>query len=156
MAKAMKPQLDAIVLDKDVVRESLFADRVDYSNTQNDLCIEIIYKVAHYLMTGVSPPVVILDGRTYSKRYQVDALIDFAQGVPSRLKIIECVCSEQTARERLALDEGMHLAKDRDFKLYLASKSASEPITVPRLTLDTGKNDLPECVQQALQYVSSP
>lgn len=152
LAVALQLKLNAVLLDKDTVRNFLFAERVDYSNRQNDLCINIIYDVADYLLTSVSPPVVILDGRTYSRRYQINALTAVAKRTQSRLCIIECVCSETTARERLEKDQGVHLAKDRNFQMYLKSKSAAEAINEPKLVLDTDERSVEDCLQQALRF----
>lgn len=147
--------LDAVLLDKDKVRDFLFAEYVDYSNGQNDLCLSVIYDVAHYLLQGAEPPIVILDGRTYSKRYQVEAVKAAADRSGCTLIIIECFCSEESARQRLESDQGVHLAKDRDFQMYLRSKAAADAIEEPKLTIDTDRYSLQQCLEQALSYVQS-
>ena len=39
--------------------------------------------------------------------------------------------------------------------MYQAVKERSEPLTIPRLLLDTGTKSLDECVQMALAYLLS-
>lgn len=148
--------LDAVLLDKDRVRECLFAGHVDYSRSQNDLCVNMMYEVAHYLLTRQASANVILDGRTYSRRYQIDALKSAADRAAVSLVIIECVCSEDTARQRLEQDRGVHPAQDRDFELYLRSKAAAEPIEDPRLVIATDELDLSGAVERVLQYLRAP
>ena len=146
--------LGAVLLDKDRVRNFLFASYVDYSRRQNDLCLGVMYDVANYLLTTSSPSVVILDGRTYSRRYQIAAVKAAAERSGSRLLIIECVCSEESAKARLQNGQGNHLAKDRDFEMYLRSKAAAEPIDEPKLVLETDICSLEQCLEQALRYVN--
>jgi adenylylsulfate kinase len=70
-------------------------------------------------------------------------------------RVIECVCGDDIARDRLERDRaaGTHPAGNRTFDLYLASKARADPITVPKLVLDTGTTPLDECVRQSLQYL---
>lgn len=155
LARALNKELDAVLLDKDRVRDFLFQKHVDYSAQQNDLCLDIIYQTAEYLLGKPKAPIVILDGRTYSRRYQIAALKEMAGRANSALSIIECICSDETAQSRLAKDKNVHPAKDRDYTLYLKSKSASEPIDEPRLVIDTDQHCLDECVALSLAHLDS-
>ncbi len=155
LATAIQRDLDAVILDKDQLRSFLFNGHVDYSDEQNDLCVDVSYKVAIYLLTRPSPPTVILDGRTYSKTYQVEALKRAAAAASCPLFIIECVCSESMARERLEQDKGVHPAQDRDFNLYLKSRAAAQAILEPKLTVRTDQDDLERCKEQVLQYLAA-
>ncbi|ASJ76815.1 AAA family ATPase [Granulosicoccus antarcticus] len=154
VAAKLQRALNAVLLDKDRVRDFLFASHVDYSNEQNDLCLGVMYDVANYLLTTAAPPVVILDGRTYSKRYQVEAVKTAAKRSNAQLLIIECICSEESVKARLHNDQDVHLAKDRDFALYQRSKAAAEPIEEPKLVIETDKSSLEQCLEQALNYVN--
>ena len=49
------------------------------------------------------------------------------------LKIIECVCSDETARQHLADSGQSHPAGNRNYQLYLELKARYEPIRLPRL-----------------------
>ncbi len=97
---------------------------------------------------------VILDGRTFSRQYQICKLDMFAAEHTVALKIVECVCSDEVARRRLAQDvaDGTHPAGNRDFSLYLAIKARYEPIREPKLVVNT-ENGLDTCVRQCLAYV---
>lgn len=148
--------LNAVLLDKDKVRDFLFTSYVDYSNEQNDLCLSVMYEVANYLLATASPPLIILDGRTYSKRYQVDAVKASARRAGARLFFIECICSEATAKIRLQNDQEEHLAKDRNFEMYLKSRAAADPIVEPKLVIDTDCYSQEQCLEQALRYLEAP
>lgn len=145
--------INSVLLDKDSVRDFMFERYVDYSNEQNDLCIEIMYQVALYLLSREDSPAVIIDGRSYSKKSQIDRLNTFAKEAQCSLRIIECVCSVASARERLLKDQGTHPAKDRNYAMYSKSRASADPIVEPRLTLDTDVLSEVECGRQALEYI---
>jgi adenylylsulfate kinase len=154
IARRLRPAISGVLLDKDEVRAALFpAPYVDYSNEQNDLCVDIIYQVSGYLL-GRDPGLhVILDGRTYSKRYQIERLKAAAEQFGTPLRIVECVCSEQSVRQRLEQDDGHHPAADRDFALYQRIRAEAEPILEPKLVLDTDELSPDEAVRAILDYL---
>jgi len=147
----------SIVLDKDSIRAALFPiDQVEYSTRQDDFCMSIMFQVATYMIRNDPSQHVILDGRTFSHRYQIAALEQLAEELKMSLKIIECVCSDETARQRLEdkLSIGAkHVAANRDYKLYLTIKECFEPIREPKLVVDTD-DDLSHCLASCLAYVS--
>src|SRR5207244_1260015 len=107
------------VLDKDQIRAALFPSTdIEYSTQQDDFCMGIMLKVAGYIFRKDPARLIFLDGRTFSRRYQLNRATGFADAISQYWRIIECVCSEHTARERLANDPG-HVAANRDFNLYL-------------------------------------
>ena len=153
VSQALKQSLDAVLLDKDQVRAGLFTDHVDYTRKQDDLCVDIMYNVAHYHLTNRPQTPVILDGRTYSRRYQIDSVKRAAKRADTSIHIIECVCSSETARMRLRQDKDKHIARNRDELLYEKSRAAAEPITEPRLVLDTEHLTKEQCALSALDYI---
>lgn len=153
LARALSTALPGFLLDKDEVRAFLFKDRVDYSREQNDLCVNAIYSVAQYLLKEKLEQFVILDGRTYSRHYQLDAVKAAAQQVGAKLKLIECVCSVETARSRLSQAGQAHLAKDRTFAMYQESRANAEVIPDPKLVIDTGAQTPEASLKKALDYI---
>ncbi len=155
LAARLGQELLAAVLDKDRIRAALFGpEHIEYSTQQDDFCQEIMLATAGYLLRQDRNRHVILDGRTFSRRYQLDRLAEFAAQHDVALKIVQCVCSDEVARLRLArdLDAGTHPAGNRDFSLYTAIKAHFEPIREPKLVVNT-ENDLDSCVAQALVYL---
>jgi predicted kinase len=148
----------AIVLDKDTIRASLFPTHmIEYSTRQDDFCMSILFQVASYMIRTHPSLDVILDGRTFSHRYQVAALEQVARELDVPLKIIECMCSDETARQRLAHREKggeKHVAANRDYTLYLSIKARFEPIREPKLVINTD-NELAQCLVLCLDYLST-
>jgi adenylylsulfate kinase len=156
LARRLAQALPAIVLDKDAVRAALFPpSEIEYSTPQDDLCVDVMLKVAGYILARDARKHVILDGRTFSRRYQVDVVRAFAQDVGAALAFIECVCSDETVRQRLERDvaEGVHPAANRNFGMYLSVKARSEPIPGPKLVVDTGR-DLDWALQRCVTYIA--
>jgi len=156
LAHHMSNALAAIVLDKDVIRAALFPPAwVAYTTEQDDFCMSIMFQVSAYVHRKDPRQSVILDGRTFSRHYQVMTLKQFAEELQTPLRIIECVCSEETARQRLeaaASGQEKHLAKNRNYALYLEIKARFEPISEPKLVVNTDE-DLAYCLDRCLGYV---
>lgn len=154
---ALPGAVPAVVLDKDRLRAAIFPPQeIEYSSAQDDFCMDLLYQSAGYLLAkGRS---VILDGRTYTRQAQVRALCDFARRSGADLKVIECVCAEEIACQRLSKDaaEGSHPAANRGPEMYRRLKAQAEPLTVPRQVVDTAQA-LETCLAACLQYLfSSP
>ena len=148
LSRALALELGGTAIDKDRVRAALFdsAD-IEYSTEQDEFCMRVMLKVAGYIFRKDPSRRIFLDGRTFSRRYQLDRATGFAQAIGQPWRIIECVCREETARERLANDPG-HLAANRDFDLYLQVKARFEEITLPKTVIDTDQ-PLEVCIQIA-------
>jgi len=154
LGRRLAPMLEALLLDKDVLRAVLFADQVDYSAAQNDLVVDIAYRAAAYVHDVRDEPVVIIDGRTFSESHQIDSLVRAAGGMNTPLAIIECRCSSRSAQRRLSEDDGAHPAADRNFDLYLRRRAGAQPIEEPTLVLDTDLLDIEQCLKLSTAYVA--
>ena len=140
------------VLSKDEIRHAIFLpDEIEYSTRQDDYCLQVMLETAGYLLTKDPARVIFLDGRPFSRRYQIENVIASAASLQQPWRIIECVCSEETARRRLLADADAdtHPAGNRDYQLYLDVKSRFEAITHSKTAVDT-ELPLKTCVQQAL------
>ena len=152
LARALADSGTGIVLDKDVVRSVLFPpDYVEYSNEQDDFCQSLMLETAEYLIKRHPGLHVLLDGRTLSRRYQVDQIIETACGMNTPWRIIECVCSEETARQRIE-NQLSHPARNRTYELYKRIQAHFEPIGFPKLVVNTD-GPLERCVAAARAYV---
>jgi predicted kinase len=156
LAARLAAELGGIVLNKDTVRAALFPPPVlDYSAAQDDITMSAIYAAAVCILRGPPGRTVILDGRTFLRAYQVQDLLAHAAQIPEVPAVIECVCSDEVARQRLEADQarGDHPAGNRTFALYLTRKAGAEPLALPRLVLDTGAVSIDESVRRALAYL---
>jgi len=155
LARAVAQRLPGAVLDKDIIRAALFQPaHVEYSLAQDDYCQEIMLQTAAYLLAKDAILHVLLDGRTFSRRYQRERVIEFCRQVGTTWAVLECVCAEQTAVRRLAeaVSQNTHPAANRTPELYRQIREAWEPIDGPKLVIDTDA-DLESCVDQALRYL---
>jgi adenylylsulfate kinase len=154
LARELVRLTNGAILGKDEIRAALFsAADIEYSVTQDDFVMEIMLEVARYLLKKSPDRKVFLDGRTFSRRYQIDRVLAFAAELVQRWKIIECISSEESARRRLETPDLSHPAKNRSFALYQAVKPSFEPITLPKITVNTDQ-PLDKCIERALTHLT--
>jgi adenylylsulfate kinase len=148
LARALAGDLAATLINKDEIRAALFepAD-IEYSTDQDEFCMRIMLKVAGYLFRKDPSRQIFLDGRTFSRAYQLKRATGYAEAIGQPWRILECVCSDETARKRLDNDHS-HPAANRDFRLYEKVKARFEPITLAKTIINTD-HPLDICVQIA-------
>jgi predicted kinase len=152
LARELALRTNGRVIGKDEIRNALFAaTEIEYSTLQDDFCLKIMLQLASFLLERVPGRTILLDGRTFSQRYQIENVKNAAAELHQSWRIIECVCSQQVAKQRLEeqLAAASHPAQNRDFQLYLEVGSRFETILPPKITIDTDK-PLQACVEQAL------
>ena len=150
LSRALATECCGTVLDKDHIRAALFSPAdIEYSTEQDEFCMRVMLKVAGYLFRKDSSRRIFFDGRTFSRRYQLDRATGYAEALRQPWRILECVCSDQTARARLEADQ-LHVAANRDFKLYLQIKARFEEITLPKTVINTEQR-LETCIEAARQ-----
>ncbi len=138
LARALAERLGAAILDKDRVRGALFPDALtDYSPEQDQLCMRAILDAAAYLTERRRVKYIFFDGRTFSKREQIEGVLLAAKQAGARWRILHLTCADAVAEERLARDDPGHPAKNRDPSLYRSIKQHFEPILQPKLEVDT-------------------
>ena len=111
----------------------------------------MILEIAGYLLARDPSRTIFLDGRPFSRRYQIENVVAAAASLLQPWRILECVCSDAAAQRRLAGDggNGVHPAANRDYQLYLEVKARFEAIVHAKTVIDT-EDALETCVQQAL------
>jgi predicted kinase len=152
LARELAMRTSGRVVSKDEVRHAIFRpEEIEYSSRQDDFCLQIMLETAEYLLERNPTLTIFLDGRTFSRRYQIENVINAASRIHQPWRIFECVCSDETARRRLLADAetGAHPAGNRDYRLYLDVKARFETITLAKTVIDT-ELPLETCVQQAL------
>lgn len=157
LAKAITAKLPALILDKDVLRAALFPpDKIKYSTRQNDFVMNIMLQLANFYIQSDPTQNIILDGRPFSKEYQVNTVVRYAHNHAWDLRFIYCTCPDEIIKARIEHDiaAGKHLAADRDFAMYLRVKAGYEPLKAPHLCVDTSK-PLDVCVSRSLEYLQS-
>lgn len=153
VARELARRTGGRVLSKDEVRHAIFSpEEIEYSSRQDDFCLQLMLETAGYLLQHDPRRKIFLDGRPFSRRYQIENVVASAASLHQPWRIIECVCSEETARKRLEADEaaGEHPAENRDFQLYVAVRERFEEITARKIVIDT-EQELEGCIRLALQ-----
>lgn len=150
LARELAALTSGRVLSKDQIRHALFsADEIEYSTRQDDFCLQLMLETAAFFLQRNRERLILLDGRPFSRRYQIDNAVNAAKSLQQGWRILECVCSKELARHRLEKQTDGHPAVNRNFELYLEVRSRFEAITLPKTVIDTGQ-PLEACVQQAL------
>jgi predicted kinase len=150
LAQELALRISGRVLNKDEVRHSLFAaNEIEYSSRQDDFCLQVMLDAAGYLLQRDQNRIVFLDGRPFSRRYQIENAINAAASMRQSWRILECVCAEQIAKQRLEEQPEKHPAANRNYQLYLEVRSRFEAITFPKTVIDT-EQPLEVCVERAL------
>ncbi|MDA8100242.1 MAG: ATP-binding protein [Nitrospiraceae bacterium] len=158
VATALGKAIGATVLNKDMIRQSLFPPgEIDYSRSQDDLCFQVLFLLAEYSLARKPGHPVIIDGRTFSRADQVKQISSWAATLKMKPIFIECRCDDAVARERLDHDQrtGAHPAANRSFGLYQELKAAAEPIEPEHLVIDTGRESLEQSVAACLAYLNA-
>jgi predicted kinase len=156
LARALAMKTGGRVLSKDEFRHAIFLpEEIEYSLRQDDFCQELMLKTAAYILSRDPKRIVFLDGRTFSRRYQIESALKVADCLHQPWRILECICSEETAKRRLAADaeNGAHPAGNRDFGLYNEVKSRFEGIVHSKTVIDTDQ-PLELCVAEALAVLA--
>ncbi len=157
LARELAVRISGRVLSKDEIRHAIFLpEEIEYSTRQDDYCQQVMLETAEFLFRRNPERAIFLDGRPFSRRYQIDNVLLAATALQQPWRILECVCSEETARGRLAADAraGTHPAGNRDYKLYLDVKSRFEAIVHAKTLIDTERAQ-ETCVHEALAALRS-
>jgi predicted kinase len=157
LAQALAARLSGRVLSKDVVRHALFSEsEIEYSTAQDDFVMQVMLRTAGWMVQKDPARVVFLNGRPFSRRYQLDLVVKACAEMRQPWCILECVCSEETARQRMEeqAQAGGHPAGNRDFQLHREVKARFEPIALTKTVIDT---DLPldTCAEEAIVAIQA-
>ena len=148
LARALAPRIDALVLDKDIVKSALLRAGLDEASA-GPTAYEVYFALAEdFVRHGHS---IILDNPVFWPRVEErwQALARSA-GLP--LLLIHCVCPDQVElRRRLQSRNGLesHPREPLDLRRH---DGAVETAFYPRLVLDTTR-PLDELVREAERYV---
>ena len=156
LARELAHRTQGALLSKDEIRAALFSpEDIEYSVKQDDFVMEVMLDAARFLLQETPARKIFLDGRPFSRRYQIDRVLALARELAQPWTIIECTCSDESARRRLDLEpDPSHPAQNRSFALYLEMKDRFELISYPKTVISTDQS-LEQCVQQALSALTA-
>src|ERR1700678_4442852 len=102
LARELAARTSGRVLSKDEVRHALFASvEIEYSPAQDDFCLQVMLETTSYLLRQNPARIIFLDGRTFSRRYQLDNVVNAAASLHQSWRILECVSAEEIIKQRL-------------------------------------------------------
>jgi len=140
LAHALARETGGIVLNKDALRADLFSEKfVEYSAAQDDFVQDLMQRTAEYLLARHRDLTVFFDGRTFSRAYQIRNAVETAERIGTPWRIIECVCAERLALERIRNSKG-HPARNRTADLYFRIRDSFEAIEYPKMEVNTGES----------------
>ena len=152
LARELAQRTSGRVLSKDEFRHTIFLpDEIEYSSRQDDFCLQLMLETAGFLLSQDAARIIFLDGRPFSRRYQIENVLTAANSLHQSWRILECVCSEESACKRLEGDAGAgsHVAGNRNFQLYREVKDRFETISLPKILIDTDQT-LEQCIARGL------
>ena len=155
LARALASRVSGRILDKDAVRHALFSEaEIEYSTEQDDFVMQVMLRTAGWVLQKEPARIVFLDGRPFSRRYQLDLVLKACSDMGQRWCILECICSEATALRRIAEQASSreHPAGNRDLRLYQDVKARFEPINLQKTVIDTDRPP-DECVEKAVAAI---
>ncbi len=158
LARELARRTSGRILSKDEFRHALFTpEEIEYSARQDDFCQELMLRTAGYLLARDPSRIIFLDGRPFSRRYQIENVIAAADSLLQPWRILECVCPEELARQRLESDgqDRSHPAANRNWQLYHEVRARFEAIHHPKTLIDTSK-PLSESADCALAALAVP
>ena len=80
LARELAHRTQGALLNKDETRAALFAPAdIQYSVTQDDFVVEVMIQTARFLLQTNPTRKVFLDGRPFSRRNQIDRVLEFAR-----------------------------------------------------------------------------
>jgi predicted kinase len=149
VAKKLAPLLNAVILSKDTVRHALFPpELIEYSTEQDDFVVEVLLQTAEYIWKRNRNQILIIDGRTFSQASQRRHVIDFAEKQMQEWRIIECVCDQEMARQRLTIPDPTHPAGNRNAALYNQVKDRWQPLEESKIVVSTDSDPDVETLAQ--------
>jgi len=152
LARELALRTGGRVVSKDDIRHAIFtSEEIEYSTQQDDFCMQIMLQTAGFLLSQDRSRLIFLDGRTFSRRYQIENVLTATASLHQPWRILECVCSDETAKRRIQEQAAAseHPAGNRDYGLYLEVRSHVEAITFPKTVIDTDE-PFERCIEQAL------
>lgn len=157
LARELARHTSGRVLSKDEFRHAIFLPaEIEYSSRQDDFCLQLILQTAEYLLSRDPGRSIFFDGRPFSRRYQIENVLAVANSLHQSWRILECVCSEETALKRLTADAdaSSHPAGNRGHQLYADVKMRFESITHPKIVIDTDQT-IKHCVATAVAALTT-
>lgn len=157
LARQLAPRIGAVVLSRDAIRDAIFPEGLlDYSREQNQVGTDALFGVLNYLLARPRPAFIIVDGKPFSRKAEVEQVKDIADRSNAGLLIFHCVAPSEViaARLRSGLADPRNVRAERHPEKAARIREQFDPIELPHVTIDTSKPSgavLDECLRQIEQ-----
>ena len=157
LARAVARELHAVYLDKDTIKDRTIAliEKMNLREQARDLAgplsYELLVELAKDNLTlGLS---VVLDSPAGYSLYR-ERVKQLARSWKADLKLIECICTDETLLRRRVEGRGQDLPAHRaqDWAAYQRDRAQFERLTERRLVVDTAES-LPLNLRKVLGYL---
>jgi predicted kinase len=139
LAQALAAHFGGAVVSKDSLRAAAFPPPWTlYTTEQDDFVMGLMLQCAAFLVEH-SCPAVFLDGRTLSRAYQREGIIQASARWNRQFRLVECVCPDRVAIARIESGGDAHPAANRNAELYWKVKARFEPILQPKVVANTNQ-----------------
>jgi predicted kinase len=111
LARELAARTAGRVVSKDEIRHALFTEgEIEYSTRQDDFCLQIMLDVAGWILRRDRERRVFLDGRTFSRGYQIGNVIDAAASLHQAWTIIWSGSGWRSNRLRAGIRPGIGIS----------------------------------------------
>ncbi|MFO1144380.1 MAG: ATP-binding protein [Amaricoccus sp.] len=139
LARALAARTGAEVLNRDEMRGALFPDRfLDFGAEQNEVATAALYGVLDYILRRYAPPLLILDGKPFSRREEIAAARRLVAGAGGELHVFHCDAPLAVieARLRAGLADPDNVRAERTPEKAARIRRNFDPIEAPVTPLD--------------------
>lgn len=155
LADHLQEHIDCVVLNRDVIRDSIFpVKELDYSNEQNELASQVTNQVAEYILARNPDHILMMDGRPFSKQYQVDEIQALADRVGHEVKAIYCWAPDDVVEMRLKkdLEKNENRIANRNMEKYYRIKKGFDGIEINHIKINTS-DPFPENLKKITEFL---
>jgi predicted kinase len=157
LAERLAPGLDGVILNRDEIRDHIFpAVALDYSAAQNKVATDAMLSVLDYLLGHARLPAIVLDGKPFSKRSEIDAVAAIVRRHHASLLVLHCIAPPEIVEARLRRDliDPRNQRAQRDPAKATRIRTEFEPIAVPHIVIDTSTGSPDELAHRALAEIN--
>jgi len=139
LARALAARTGAHVLNRDAMRDALFPEPyLDYTPRQNQIGTEAMLAVLAYLLDVHRPPLLIIDGKPFSRASEIEEVRSLVAAHHAELDVVLCRAPLDVVAARLAagLADPVNVRADRTPEKAARIAMSFEPIAGPHRVVD--------------------
>lgn len=144
LARRLAPAIGAVTLSRDDIRDAIFPEALlDYSSEQNKVGTDALLGVLGYLLMRPKPAFIIVDGKPFSRRAEIETVKQLVEASGARLLILHCVAPDAVIEGRLqrGLADERNVRAQRDPEKAARIRAEFEPIDLPHVVVDTSLDE---------------